>query len=88
MWCYQNMLNENNKNNTVGSWWQAGLALFLRLSGWIVFPIITAVFIGKYLDKIFNTAPWLFLLCVIASFAFSITMIIRIGLKEMDKEDK
>lgn len=81
------MSKESNKNSNVGSWWQAGLALFLRLSSWIVFPIIAAVFIGKYLDKFFNTTPWLFLLCVIVAFTFSITMIIRIGLKEMENEN-
>lgn len=80
------MQNEkNDKKGLLGSWWQRGLQLFLRLSAWIVFPIIAAVAIGKYLDRLFDTTPWLFLVCVIAAFTLSITMIIRIGLKEIEK---
>jgi F0F1-type ATP synthase assembly protein I len=68
-------------------WWQAGLQLFLRLSAWIVAPILLAVVVGKFLDKIFHTQPWLFLVTIIASFTFSMTMIVRIGLKEIDKKE-
>lgn len=79
------MVEKKDKKSQVGAWWQKGLQLFLRLSAWIVFPIIAAIFVGKFLDRIFETTPWLFLLSVIASFTLSITMIIRIGIKEMEK---
>ena len=85
---FKNLKEMNDKNKSNSPWWQSGLQLFLRLSSWIVGPIIIAIGIGKYLDKIFHTTPWLFLACVIGAFTLSITMIIRIGLKEMDKENK
>ncbi|MEI7890689.1 MAG: AtpZ/AtpI family protein [bacterium] len=74
---------EDKQNKNV-SWWQPGAILFLRLSSWIVGPVLIAVLIGKYLDKTFQTTPWAFLFSVAAAFAVSIVMIIRIGLREMD----
>ena len=76
-------MDEKNKPNI--PWWQPGTQLFLRLSAWICGPIIVAVFVGKYLDKTFHTAPWLFLATVIVTFVFSIVQIVRIGLKEIEK---
>lgn len=66
-------------------WWQPGLVLFVRLSSWIAIPVIIAVFVGKQLDQTFHSAPWLFLFSVALAFVISIVMIVRIGLREMDK---
>lgn len=71
-----------------GAWWQAGMQLFLRLSSWIVFPVIISIFFGRFLDRAFGTEPWLFLLSVSSTFIFSIVMIVRIGLKEMTASEK
>lgn len=76
---------KNNDSPNV-PWWQPGLRLFLRLNVWIIIPILVGVIVGKKLDSIFHTAPWLFFLCVAISFAFSMFKIIRIGLREMNKE--
>lgn len=70
------------------SWWQSGLRLFLRLNAWIVGPIIIAIIFGKYLDKKFNSEPWLFFATVAITFIFSFVMIIRIGLREMTASEK
>jgi len=75
-----------NKEKSNIAWWQPGLVLFMRLSAWIAVPVIVAIFVGKKLDKFFNSAPWLFLACVCASFVISMVMIVRIGLKEMDQK--
>jgi len=77
-------MDEKNKPNL--PWWQPGLVLFVRLSGWIAIPVIIALIVGKQLDKTFHSAPWLFLLCVASAFIVSIAMIVRIGLREMDKK--
>lgn len=82
---YKNMIEKNDKQEPVRAWWQAGLQLFLRLSSWIVFPIIIAIFFGKFLDQAFGTEPWLFLISIGSTFVFSIIMIVRIGLKEIEK---
>lgn len=78
-------MDDSNKSKT--PWWQAGLQLFLRLSAWIVFPIIVAVFAGGYLDNIFHTGPWLSFVAATGAFIFSIVKIVNIGLKEMDTDD-
>ena len=53
-------------------WWWQPMQMFLRMSGWIAFPLILSLFFGKWLDEKFNTAPWL--LIVISVFAFTVSM--------------
>lgn len=67
------------------TWWQPGMQLFLRLSGWIGGPVIVAVFVGKYFDRKLDSTPWIFLFCVGMSFIISTTALIYIGLKEMKR---
>ena len=77
-----------NKSNQTGEyWWAMGLNLFLRLSGWIVAPILAAVFIGKKLDSKYGTGPWLFLSVMGIAFVVSIFGIILNTLKEFKKID-
>ncbi|PIP26086.1 MAG: hypothetical protein CO140_04085 [Candidatus Moranbacteria bacterium CG_4_9_14_3_um_filter_40_7] len=78
----------NNKNNDQTPWWQPGLILFSRLSVWIGGPILVAIFVGKYLDKKYNTQPWLFLLSVGIAFAISTFGIIRDSMRELKKIDE
>jgi F0F1-type ATP synthase assembly protein I len=73
------------KNEQIIPWWQPGMQLFLRLSGWIGGPIIVAVFLGKFLDKKYNTEPWLFLATVGIAFVISMVSLIIIGFKEFKK---
>jgi hypothetical protein len=72
------------KNSKV-AWWQQGMELFLRLSGWIGGPIIVAVFVGKWLDRKYNSEPWLFLLSTAIAFLFSMGALIVIGAREFKK---
>lgn len=53
------------------------MVLFGRLSGWIAGPIVIALFVGKWLDKKYNSEPWLFLLCVGLAFILSSVGIVR-----------
>jgi F0F1-type ATP synthase assembly protein I len=69
-------------------WWQPGVVLFTRLSGWIAGPVIIAVFVGKWLDNKYNTAPWLFLLTVGIAFAISMFGIVREAMTELKKIDR
>lgn len=79
-------MEENNGGKM--PWWQPSLILFGKLSGWIAGPVIIAIFLGKYLDKKYNTEPWLFLLSVGVAFIFSIFGIVRDSLKEMKRIEK
>jgi len=75
----------DEKNDRKFAWWQSGLEIFLRMSGWIGGPVIAGTLIGKYLDRKFNTTPWLFLLSVGISFIVSMIALVVIGVKEMDR---
>ena len=78
---------EDQKNQNEKYWWSAGLALFSRLSAWIIGPILLAIFIGKKLDAKFESEPWLFLLSVGVAFVISISAMVNIGLGEFKKID-
>ena len=79
---------ENNENKPSSPWWQPGLILFARLSGWIGGPILIAIFVGKWLDKKYHSEPWLFLLSVGIAFIFSTYGIVRDSLREMKRIEK
>jgi F0F1-type ATP synthase assembly protein I len=77
-----NMIEQQKPNVP---WWQPGIQLFFRLSGWIGGPIVVAVFVGRYLDRRYQTEPWLFLATVGISFVISMVALINIGFKEFKK---
>jgi len=81
-----NMENKSTENKA--PWWQPSLVLFMRLSGWIAGPVIAAVFIGKWLDKKYNSEPWLFLVTVGIAFFFSMFGIIRDSMKEIKRIER
>lgn len=66
-------------------WWKPSVELFARLSSLIAFPVLVAIFIGRWLDNKYHTEPWLFLACVGLAFVISMTGIIRITLVEFKK---
>jgi F0F1-type ATP synthase assembly protein I len=69
-------------------WWQPGLILFTKLSGWIIGPILVGMIIGKWLDQKYHTEPWLFLLSIGIAFFLSMLGIIRDSMREMKRIEK
>jgi len=76
--------NQNNK----APWWQPTLVLFVKLSGWIIGPVLVAIIVGQWLDRKYHTKPWLFLLAVGVAFILSMIGIIRDTVKEFKKIEK
>ena len=76
------------KKTSDAPWWQPAILVFVRLSAWIVAPVILGLFIGKWLDRQFNTEPWLFL--ATTGFAFLISMfgIVKNTITEFKKIEK
>lgn len=73
------------------AWWQPAIAMFLKLSVWIAGPIIIALYLGKWLDKKFDLAPWLFLSCIGLAFIISMFGLVKNTteeLKKLEKKDK
>ncbi len=52
---------------------QKGLNLAIQLSGWLVVPLVAALFFGDWLDQKYGTAPRYF--WILVGLAFAITMI-------------
>lgn len=74
-----------NSNGAGKVWWQPALVLFARLSVWIVIPVLAGIFIGKWLDKKYDSEPWLFLGSVGIAFIISIFALIILISKEYKK---
>ncbi len=53
------------------TYWHKSLITFSLMSGWIIGPILPALFLGKWLDSKFGMTPYI-LVCLI-SFAFLIS---------------
>jgi len=78
----------DTKDSGKSPWWQPGLILFFRLNGWIVGPLIIAIFVGKYLDKKYNPEPWLFFLMAGLLFVFSTVGIVKDAMKALNDIEK
>lgn len=78
------MEDYSKKKNKV-AWWQPAIVLFIRLSGWIAAPVLIAIFLGRWLDKKYDSEPWLFLGCVGAAFIISIVGLIKNTITEYKK---
>lgn len=78
------MMNDKNNKN-FDYWWGAGLGLFLKLSSWIVAPVLAGVWIGKRLDARFDSEPKFFLISAGVAFIISIAGMIVSALKELKK---
>lgn len=68
------MSQESSQDKTKkedGAWWQPAVALFLRFSAWIAFPVLIGAYLGKWLDTKYNSAPWGFISIVGISFVVS-----------------
>lgn len=79
--------NEGGKSEDK-SWWQPGLILFGKLSGWIVGPVVVSLFIGSWLDKKYDKSPWLTLVCVAVAFVISMFGIVIEAIQVMNKIEK
>lgn len=65
--------------------------MFVQVSGWIVFPILIAIYLGNWLDRKFDKEPWLFIICVAAAFVITNIGIVKVSLnamKEITKEEQ
>lgn len=89
------MAQNNTKNKDSELWWQKPLSLFIKLSGWIAFPVVAAVLLGGWLDEIYGTKPWLLLLSIGVAFVLSMFGIVKDTLnyiksidKDLKKQDK
>jgi len=68
--------------------WQQALVVFARLSVWIAGPVVLAVFLGKWLDRKYDSDPYLFLAAVGAAFLISMAGLIKNTVEEYKRIEK
>jgi F0F1-type ATP synthase assembly protein I len=70
-------------------WWKPAVMMFTQISAWVIIPVIGALFIGKYFDKQYGTAPLLFIILTGIAFLislFGIWKILKKYLRNLEKE--
>lgn len=72
------------KNDT----WSLALKVMANISGWIAFPVIIGLFLGKWLDRRFGTEPVLLLVTMGTCFLVSMYGLVINALKEFKKIEK
>jgi F0F1-type ATP synthase assembly protein I len=65
--------------------WIGPMQIFARLSVWIVFPVLIGLFLGKWLDRKYNSEPKWFLIVMGISFFVSMFGLIKNTLEEYKK---
>jgi len=68
--------------------WNLALKVMANISGWIAFPVIIGLFLGKWLDQKFGTEPWLFLATIGACFVISMYGLTVNALKEFKQAER
>jgi uncharacterized membrane protein YfcA len=71
-------------------WWRDGVIIFIKISSYIAIPIITASFLGKFLDKKYDTDNLLFYILIAFAFLTTIYMIwkeMKIYKKKIEKQE-
>ncbi|MBI5037830.1 MAG: AtpZ/AtpI family protein [Candidatus Kerfeldbacteria bacterium] len=61
------------------AWWQPALAVFGEVTGWIVAPILLALFGGRWLDERFQTDPWFYLGLTALAVTITVVGLVKIG---------
>jgi hypothetical protein len=84
-------IKNDNKNKVNNEWLRQGMMMFAESTGWIAFPVIGALFLGRWLDDQQGTEPLYFLSItglafVISSVGIGITGVKYI--KQIEKEEK
>lgn len=79
-----------DENQITKPWWRDGVIIFIKVSGYIAFPIILASFLGKFLDKKYNSNPLFFLISIAIAFCLTIFLIwkeMKIYKKKIDRKE-
>lgn len=80
-------MEDNNKK----PWWREGVLLSAKVSAYIAVPVIVTSYLGKFLDKKYGTAPYLFLILTAIAFASTIYLIwkeVKAYQRKINKEER
>lgn len=69
-------------------WWKPAMEMFARVIGWIAVPIISALYLGRWLDDKYQSEPKYLLICVGVAFLLTNIGLIKNVIKTSRKIDK
>ncbi len=72
------------KNDIKKPYWQEPMMVFGKMSGWVAGPVLVSLFLGRWLDSKFHTAPFIFIGMTGIAFGISIYGIIREAKKSLN----
>jgi len=84
-------MEELKKTENKQAWWQPALQFFAQIAGWIVFPILAAIFLGSWLDQRWGTGQKWYFILISVSFVLTIIGLLintRKALKNMEEAGK
>ena len=81
-------VEKDNKNKANNEWLRQGMMMFAESTGWIAFPVIGALFLGRWLDEKQGTEPLYFLSITALAFIISSVGIGMTGVKYMKKIER
>jgi F0F1-type ATP synthase assembly protein I len=79
---------KDSENQRTQQQWRQGMALFYRVSSWVVAPLILALLLGKWLDNRYQTEPWLLLGFTLVAFFVSMWKIIKESTEFIDRIER
>ncbi|MBT4850037.1 AtpZ/AtpI family protein [Candidatus Parcubacteria bacterium] len=82
---------KDKQNQPKDLWLRRGLLVFAESTGWIAFPVISALYLGRWLDQKQGTEPLYFLSITALAFIISSVGIGITGvkyMKQIEQEDK
>ena len=79
---------KNTKNKDKNEYMRLALTIFAETTGWIAFPVIGALYLGRWLDEKQGTEPLYFLSITAAAFIISSVGIGITGVKYMKRIEK
>ncbi|MFA6307783.1 MAG: AtpZ/AtpI family protein [Patescibacteria group bacterium] len=78
-------VEKDNKNKDKNDLMRLAMTMFVEASGWIAFPVIGALFLGRWLDDKQGTEPLYFISITALAFIVSSVGIGKTGVKYMKK---
>lgn len=74
-------VEEVDPESALGGWWKPAVAVFGEVTGWIVVPVVGALYLGRYLDEKQGTSNLYFFSLTALAFIISCTGIGIMGVK-------
>jgi hypothetical protein len=83
----ENAIKDAKEPRNKGVWWLPSILIFFKMSVWIAFPIIVALYVGDWLDSTYNQKSKWLLISVGIAFVISMVGLAKTTVEEWKKLD-